>query len=143
MCAQTFTGCPARSGSRLAATSRRIAFGERVVVPLLLGPVVLRPGRGGQRVQHLAQDRRALRGQVPVEDASTLEGGLQPHPRSANPRAGSSSGSSDRARSYISANSADRSASPSPAARPLTSSSSDSSRNFSGSRSVHWQIARA
>ena len=39
---------------------------ERVVVPLLPGPVVFRPGRGGQRVQHLAHDRGALRGQVPV-----------------------------------------------------------------------------
>jgi len=64
-------------------------------------------------------------------------------PRSANPRAGSSSGSSDRARSYISADSAPRSASPSPAAPAASSSSSsDSSRNFSGSRSVHRQTAR-
>ena len=63
-------------------------------------------------------------------------------PRSPNSRAGSSSGRSTRARWYISANSADRSASPSPAAAAFTSSSSDSSRYFSGSLSVHWQIVR-
>ena len=82
--------------------------------------VVLRPRRGRQCVQHLADHRRALRGQVPVENARALEGCLQPHRRDRRTSAaGSSSGRSDRARWYISANSADRSASPSPARRGL------------------------
>ena len=52
---------------------------QPVVIPLLPGPGVLRPGRGGQRIQHRADDRGALRGQVPGQDARALEGGLQPH----------------------------------------------------------------
>jgi hypothetical protein len=44
MCAQALTGCPARSGSRPLAASRRIASGQGVVIPLPLGPVILRPG---------------------------------------------------------------------------------------------------
>ena len=62
--------------------------------------------------------------------------------RSAKSRPGSSSGSSDRARSYICANSDASSSSPSPAAAAASRTSSDSSRNFSGSRLVHKQISR-
>ena len=62
--------------------------------------------------------------------------------RSVNPASGSSSGSSDRARSYICAASDASSSTPSPPAAAASSSSSDSSRNFSGSRFVHRQISR-
>ena len=57
-------------------------------------------------------------------------------------RPGSSSGRSPRARSYICANSAASSATPSPAAAAASRTSSDSSRNFSGSLPVHRQISR-
>ena len=63
-------------------------------------------------------------------------------PRSLNPASGSSSGRSPRARSYICANSAASSATPSPAAAAASRTSSDSSRNFSGSFPVHKQISR-
>ena len=52
---------------------------QRIVVPLLPGPVILGPGRGGQRVQHRADDRGALRGQVPGQHPRAVERGLQPH----------------------------------------------------------------
>ena len=63
-------------------------------------------------------------------------------PRSLNPASGSSSGRSPRARSYISAASDASSSNPSPAAAAASRTSPDSSRNFSGSRSVHKQISR-
>ena len=50
---------------------------ERVVVPLILGPRVLGPGRGGQRVQHPAHHLRALRREVPVHDSRPAERGGQ------------------------------------------------------------------
>ena len=55
-------------------------FLQSIVVPLLLCAGVLGPRRSRQCVQHLADHRRALRGQVPVENARALEGCLQPHP---------------------------------------------------------------
>jgi len=47
---------------------------QRVVVSLGLRPVVLGAGRGGQRVQHRAHDRGALRGQITGQDTRALEG---------------------------------------------------------------------
>ena len=79
ICAQTLTGCPARSGSRPGRGQAAHRLLQPVVVPLLPGPVVLRAGRGGQRIQHRRDDRRALRGQVPGQDARALERGHQPH----------------------------------------------------------------
>ena len=38
---------------------------QRIVVPLGLAAVILRPGRGRQRIQHRAHDRRALRASGP------------------------------------------------------------------------------
>ena len=38
---------------------------QRVVIPLVLGPGVLRPRWRGQRVQYRGDDRRALRRQIP------------------------------------------------------------------------------
>ena len=52
---------------------------QRIVIALLPRTGVLGPGRGGQGVQHRADHCGALRGQVPVENAGTLEGGHQPH----------------------------------------------------------------
>jgi len=49
------------------------------VVPLLLAAVVLFPGRGAERVQHLADDRGALGGQVAVQDPGPAERGGQLH----------------------------------------------------------------
>ena len=46
MCAQALTGCPARSGSRFAACTGAHRLGQRIMVPLALGPVVLGPGGG-------------------------------------------------------------------------------------------------
>ncbi len=63
-------------------------------------------------------------------------------PRSAKSRPGSSSGRSDRACSYICANSAANSSSPSPPAAAARSCSSASSRAWSGSLPVHTQISR-
>ncbi len=68
---------PLRQQARRDQAAHRLL--ESVVIPLLLRPVVLRPGRGGQRLQHRADDRRALRGQVPGQDTRALEGRLQPH----------------------------------------------------------------
>ena len=136
MCAQAFTGCPARSGSRPAATRRRMLRRARrgSAAP---GPVVFGPGWGGQRVQHLAHDRSALRGEITVEDAGALRRWFPAaRPGRRTPRAGSSSGRSDWARSYISANSADRSASPSPAAA-ASPAARRTPPDFSGSWSVH------
>ena len=79
MCAQIFTGCPARSGSSPAAVRPAHGFLERVVVPLLLGAGVFGAGRGGQRVQHGGDGLGALGRQVAVQDPGTLERGDQPH----------------------------------------------------------------
>ena len=53
-------------------------LGQRVVVPLPVRPQVPGPGRGRQGVQHRADHRRALRGQVPAQDPGAFERGLQP-----------------------------------------------------------------
>ena len=50
---------------------------QRVVVPLVLGPVILFPGRGGQRVQHRRHRRGALGGQVAVHHAGPADRGSQ------------------------------------------------------------------
>jgi hypothetical protein len=47
------------------------------VVPLLPGPVILFPGWSAQRVQHLADDRGALGGQVSVDHPGPAERGGQ------------------------------------------------------------------
>jgi hypothetical protein len=52
---------------------------ERIVIPLLLGPVIFGVGRGGQRVQHRCDGLSALGRQVAVQDAGALERGDQPH----------------------------------------------------------------
>ena len=44
------------------------------MVALLPGPIIVRAGRGGQRVQHRAEDRRAFGGQ----NSGTLEGRFEP-----------------------------------------------------------------
>ena len=54
-------------------------LGQRVVVPLPLGPVVFLPGRGGQRVQHRRDRGGALGGQVPVHDPGAADRGGQLH----------------------------------------------------------------
>ena len=79
MCAQILTGCPARSGSSPGRDQAAHRLGQRVVVPLRLGPGVLGPGRGGQRVQHRGDRLGAFRGQVPGQDPGALERGDQPH----------------------------------------------------------------
>ena len=68
---------PLRQQARRDQAAHRLL--QRVVVPLLPGPGVLGAGRGGQRIQHRRHDRGALRSQVPVQHASTLERRLQPH----------------------------------------------------------------
>ena len=79
MCAQALTGCPARSGSRPGRGQPAHRLGERVVVPLALGPVVFLAGRGGQRVQHRGHRGGALGGQVAVQDAGAADRGGQLH----------------------------------------------------------------
>ena len=133
MCAHAFTGCPARSGSRLAGHQPPHRLGQRVVVPLVPGPVIVFAGLGAQRVQHPPDDLRALRGQVPVDDPGTAERGGQLHAAVVEvPASGSSSGSSDRARSYICAASAASSSSPSPEAAAASRNCRKSSRNGPG-----------
>jgi hypothetical protein len=51
---------------------------ERVMVTLITGPGVLRAHRGRQSAQHRGHHRRALRSQVPGDDASPGERGLHP-----------------------------------------------------------------
>ena len=52
---------------------------QRVVVPLALRPVILVPGRGGQRVQHRGDRGGALGGQVAVQDPGPADRGGQLH----------------------------------------------------------------
>ena len=54
-------------------------LGQRVMAALRLAPVILRPGRRRQRIQHRGHQRGALRGQVPGDDPGTAERGLHPH----------------------------------------------------------------
>ena len=68
---------PLRQQARSDQAAQRLQ--QRVVVPLRLRAVVLGSGRGGQRVQHRADDRGALRGQVTGHHAGAGEGGHQPH----------------------------------------------------------------
>ena len=79
MCAQALTGCPARSGSRPGRGQPAHRLGQRVVVPLALGPVILFARRGTQRVQHRGHRGGALGGQVAVQDPGPAEGGGQLH----------------------------------------------------------------
>src|SRR5204863_2021615 len=53
--------------------------GQRVVVPLALGPVIFLPGRGGQRVQHRRDGGGAPGGQVAVQDPGPADRGGQLH----------------------------------------------------------------
>ena len=119
ICTQAFTGCPARSGSRFAGHQPPHRLGQRVVVPLVLRPVVLFPGRGAQRVQHPPDHLRALRRSGPraaPRRRRTWSPASRRGPRSPGPGPGPDPGSSDRDRSYICAASAASSSSPSPAA---------------------------
>ena len=142
MCAQTFTGCPARSGSMPLATRRRIASASASWYRWSRVRSSSAPAGADSASSTVATTAAHSGVRSPVITPAPWNVVSSRTPRSANPRAGSSSGRSARARSYISANSADRSASPSPAPAAFTSSSSDSARNFSGSLSVHRQIAR-
>ena len=63
-CPHTFTGCPARSGSRPAGDQAAHRVFKRIVITLLTGPGVLRPHRRGQRLQDGGDDGGALGGQV-------------------------------------------------------------------------------
>ena len=143
ICAQTFTGCPARSGSNLAATSRRMASCSASWYRWSRVRSSSFPAGADSASSTLATTAAHSGVRSPFITPAPWNVVSSRTPRSPNAWSGSSSGRSDRARWYISANSADRSASPSPAAAALTSSSSDSWRYFSGSRPVHWQIARA
>ena len=142
MCAQTLTGCPARSGSRLAATRRRIASASASWYRCSRVRSSSAPAGADSASSTCATIAAHSGVRSPVRTPAPWNVVSSRTPRSPNAPAGSSSGRSPRARSYISANSAARSASPSPAAAALTSSSSDSFRNFSGSLSVHWQMVR-
>ena len=62
-----------------AGGQRPHRLGQRVVVPLPLGPVVLLPGRRGQRVQHRGDRGGALGGQVAVQDPGPADRGGQLH----------------------------------------------------------------
>ena len=75
---RALTGCPARSGSSSAASRRRIASCSASWYRCACVRVSSAPGRGGQRVQHRADHRRALRGQVPRQDTRAAERGHQP-----------------------------------------------------------------
>ena len=68
---------PLRQQVRRGQPAHRL--GQRVVVPLPLGPVVFFPGRGGQRVQHRGHRRGAPGGQVAVQDPGAADGGGQLH----------------------------------------------------------------
>ena len=112
---------------RQQITGHQAAHGflESIVVPLVPGPVILFPGRGAQRVQHPPDHFSALRGQVPVQHPGTAERDRQFEAAVLEVRSGSSSGRSDRACSYISANSAASSSATSPATAAVTRSSSE------------------
>ena len=60
-------------------------FGEGVVLPLARRPGVFRAGLDGQGVQHRAQRRGAVGGQLAVEGAGAAEVGEQPDPPVAEP----------------------------------------------------------
>ena len=68
---------PLRQQARRGQPAHRL--GQRVVVPLPLGPVILFPRRGRQRVQHRRHRRGALGGQVPVHHAGPADRGGQLH----------------------------------------------------------------
>ena len=68
---------PLRQQARRGQPPHRL--GQRVVVPLPLGPVVVFPGRGGQRVQHRGHRGGAPGGQVPVQDPGAADRGGQLH----------------------------------------------------------------
>src|SRR5690349_23630573 len=81
------------------------------------GPVVLVPGRGRQRVQRRRDRGGALGGQVPVDDFGAADRGGQLHLSVREPPPpGPGRAGPPRARTCTSANSAARSASPSPPA---------------------------
>ena len=142
ICAQAFTGCPARSGSSPAAISRRMASASASWyrwsrVRSSSSPAGA-PSASSTRPTSSAHSgvRSPCTTPAPPNVVASFS------PRSAKSRPGSSSGRSDRARSYISANSAASSSSPSPAAAAARSTSSASSRCCSGSLAVHRQISR-
>ena len=79
MCAQTLTGCPARSGSSPAATSRRIASCSPSWYRWARVRVSSAPAGADSASSTAADHRGALRGQVPAQHPGALERGLQPH----------------------------------------------------------------
>ena len=118
-------------------------LGQRVVVPLLPGPVIVFPGLGAQRVQHLAHHRRALGGQVAVQDPGPAERGRQLDAAVLEVR-GPGPGRAARTGPARTAARPSRPAPPAPARAAAASSrnSRRSSRWSSGSLSVHRQISR-
>ena len=142
MCTQALTGCPARSGTRFAETSRRMASCRaswyRSSLLRSSSLPALPPSASSTRPTTSAHSRV----RSPYSSPAPPNVVASFTPRSAKSRSGSSSGRSDRARSYISANSAASSSSPSPPAAAATRASSASSRAWSGSLSVHTQISR-
>ncbi len=67
------TGCPARCGSILGADQPGAGFFQRVVAPLRERAGVLRPGRGGQGVQHRLDRGGAPGRQVPFQPPRPAE----------------------------------------------------------------------
>ena len=141
-CTHAFTGCPARSGTRSLATSRRMASASaswyRCSFVRSSSFPAGAPSASSTRPTTSAHSgvRSPWITPAPPNVVASFS------PRSAKSRPGSSSGRSPRARSYICAASDASSSTPSPPAAAASSSSSDSSRNFSGSRLVHRQISR-
>jgi hypothetical protein len=125
MCTQAFTGCPARSGSRFAATSRRIASASaswyrwsRVRSSSFPAGA---PSASSTRPTSSAHS--AVRSPCTTPAPPNVVASFSP--RSVKSRSGSSSGRSARACSYICAAIAASSSTPSPAVAAATRSSSD------------------
>ena len=120
-------------------------LGQRVVVPLLLGPVVLLPGRGGQRVQHRRDRRGALRRSGPrasprrrrswwPASRSRSANSRRPGPASGQVAPGPHVHLREQRRQVLQ---------PQPAGRRRPAAAHRTrSRYFSGSLSVHRQISR-
>ncbi len=68
---------PGALGQQVGGHEPPHGFGQRVVIPLLPGPVVLLPGWSAQRVQDLPDHLGAFGGQVSVDDPGPTERGGQ------------------------------------------------------------------
>ena len=79
MCAQALTGCPARSGSRFAAVSRRIASGRASWYRWPLVRSSSFPAGADSASSTAGHRRGALGGQVPVHHAGAADRGGQLH----------------------------------------------------------------